>query len=218
MEAARRAIGMPADIGGAYYGEAAEFTRSLSDQPLLVAIAIVSIYIVLGILYESFVHPFTVITTLPSAGLGRAAGADGDAPRLFRRGAGRRDLLMGIVKKNAIMMIDFALELQRAPGVSAQDAILRAAQMRLRPIVMTTVAALLGAAPLALSSGRGANCASARRHHHRRPADFPASHALHHAGDVSCRRALPAQTAPRSARRAHGDVETGTKRPGPRRA
>jgi len=155
IAAARRATGMPSDITGAFYGEAAEFDKSLADQPLLVLIAIVSIYIVIGILYESFVHPFTVITTLPSAGLGALL-----ALKLVRLDFSVVALvgvilLMGIVKKNAIMMIDFALELQRTQGVPARDAILRAAQMRFRPITMTTVAALLGAAPLALAVGPG---------------------------------------------------------------
>jgi len=148
-------IGMPATIIGAFSADAAEFTRSLDSQPWLILAAIITIYIMLGVLYESFAHPFTILTTLPSAGVGALlalilSGHDLSVVALIGI-----ILLMGIVKKNAIMMIDFALVAERDQGLSPEDAILRACLLRFRPIMMTTLAALFGALPLALASGMG---------------------------------------------------------------
>ena len=148
-------IGLPATIIGTFSADAAEFSRSLASQPWLILAAIITIYIVLGVLYESFAHPFTILTTLPSAGVGA----------LLALWIGGHDLsvvaligiilLMGIVKKNAIMMIDFALVAEREQGLTPEEAIIRACLLRFRPIMMTTLAALFGALPLALASGMG---------------------------------------------------------------
>ena len=148
-------IGLPGTIIGAFSADAAEFSRSLTNQPWLILAALITIYIVLGVLYESFAHPFTILTTLPSAGVGALlalilAGQDLSVVALIGI-----ILLMGIVKKNAIMMIDFALVAEREQGLSPQDAIIRACLLRFRPIMMTTLAALFGALPLALASGMG---------------------------------------------------------------
>jgi multidrug efflux pump len=148
-------IGMPADIMGIFSGDAAEFNKSLASEPWLILAAVIAIYVVLGVLYESFVHPFTVLTTLPSAGVGALL-----ALILFRLDMSIVALigivlLMGIVKKNAIMMIDFALETERLEGLPPEQSIVRACHLRFRPIMMTTLAALLGALPLALSHGAG---------------------------------------------------------------
>ena len=148
-------IGLPGTIIGAFSADAAEFARSLANQPWLILAALITIYIVLGVLYESFAHPFTILTTLPSAGVGALlalilAGQDLSVVALIGI-----ILLMGIVKKNAIMMIDFALVAEREQGLSPQEAIIRACLLRFRPIMMTTLAALFGALPLALASGMG---------------------------------------------------------------
>jgi multidrug efflux pump len=153
--AAERSLGMPASIVGAFAGDAAEFENALGSQPWLILAAIVVIYISLGVLYESLVHPVTILSTLPSAGIGAllalwAAGMD-----LSLVGLIGIVLLMGIVKKNAIMMIDFALDAERNEGKSPAEAIREACRMRYRPIMMTTMAALLGALPLAIESGTG---------------------------------------------------------------
>ena len=152
---ASTAIGMPASVTGSYSGDADEFTKSLQGQPWLMLAAVITIYIVLGVLYESFVHPFTILTTLPSAGIGALlalmlVGMDFSFVALIGI-----VLLMGIVKKNAIMMIDFALEAERTQGLSPHDSIMQACLLRFRPIMMTTLAALFGALPLALESGTG---------------------------------------------------------------
>jgi multidrug efflux pump len=148
-------IALPSSIVSAFSGDAAEFNKSLASEPYLILAAIVAIYIVLGVLYESFVHPFTVLTTLPSAGVGALL-----ALLVFRLDMSIVALigivlLMGIVKKNAIMMIDFALDFERDQGASPEESIVRACHLRFRPIMMTTLAALLGALPLALSHGAG---------------------------------------------------------------
>ena len=148
-------IGMPASVSGSYSGDAAEFSKSLAGEPWLILAAVVTIYIILGVLYESFIHPFTILTTLPSAGVGALlalmiCGQDLSIVALIGI-----VLLMGIVKKNAIMMIDFALEAERVEGMSARDSIIQASQLRFRPIMMTTLAALFGALPLALEGGTG---------------------------------------------------------------
>ncbi|MDR3498237.1 MAG: efflux RND transporter permease subunit [Parvibaculum sp.] len=148
-------IGVPTSIHGGFQGTAKVFQDSLSNQPLLILAAIVSVYIVLGVLYESFIHPITILSTLPSAGVGAVF-----ALKLFNT---EFDiialigviLLIGIVKKNAIMMIDFALSAEREDKLNSRDAIYRACLLRFRPIMMTTLAALLGAIPLAIGFGEG---------------------------------------------------------------
>jgi multidrug efflux pump len=155
IEAAVRDVGLPHTISGTYSGEAAEFTRALDGQPWLILAAIVCIYLVLGVLYESAIHPLTILTTLPSAGIGAVlalyvTGLDLSVVALIGV-----ILLMGIVKKNAILMIDFALDAERDRGLSPRAAILEACRLRFRPIMMTTLAALLGALPLAVESGVG---------------------------------------------------------------
>jgi multidrug efflux pump len=156
IAAAERTIGMPTSVIGTFSGDAAEFAKSLAGQPWLILAAAVTIYIVLGVLYESFVHPLTILSTLPSAGVGAllalmAFGYDLSVIALIGI-----VLLMGIVKKNAIMMIDFAIEAERGQGMSPRDAIVQASLLRFRPIMMTTLAALFGAIPLAIESGTGA--------------------------------------------------------------
>ena len=148
-------IGMPPSVVGVFSADAAEFNKSLESEPWLILAAIIAIYVVLGVLYESFLHPFTVLTTLPSAGVGALV-----ALMLFRIDLSVVALigiilLMGIVKKNAIMMIDFALETERLDGLTPRQSIIRAALLRFRPIMMTTLAALLGALPLVLAHGAG---------------------------------------------------------------
>jgi multidrug efflux pump len=155
FERAAQAIRLPADLTGGFAGTALEYEKALGEERLLVVAAVVAIYIVLGILYESFIHPVTILTTLPSAGLGAVAA-------LFLFGIPFTIialigviLLIGIVKKNAIMMIDFALQAEREEGLTSREAIFRAAMMRFRPIMMTTAAALLGALPLCFNLGEG---------------------------------------------------------------
>jgi multidrug efflux pump len=149
-------IGMPGSIVGIYAGDAAEFSKSLAGQPWLILAALVTIYIVLGVLYESYIHPITILSTLPSAGVGAILALMLFGQDLSVIGLIGIILLMGIVKKNAIMMIDFALEAERHQGMSAMDAIVQACLLRFRPIMMTTLAALFGALPLAVESGTGA--------------------------------------------------------------
>ncbi|MBN9598874.1 MAG: efflux RND transporter permease subunit [Afipia sp.] len=149
-------IGMPSIITGLYSGDAAEFSRSLAGQPWLILAAVVTIYIVLGVLYESYIHPITILSTLPSAGVGAILALMLFGQDLSVIGLIGIILLMGIVKKNAIMMIDFALEAERHKGMSPYDAIVQACLLRFRPIMMTTLAALFGALPLAIESGTGA--------------------------------------------------------------
>jgi multidrug efflux pump len=152
---AQAEIGLPATMTGAYSGDAAEFRRSLEAEPWLILAAIVVIYIVLGVLYESFVHPVTILSTLPSAGIGALVALMLTGQDLSLVALVGIVLLMGIVKKNAIMMIDFALDAERTRGLSPEAAIMEACLLRYRPIMMTTAAALLGALPLALESGSG---------------------------------------------------------------
>ncbi len=152
---AERDIGLPATISGSYSGDAAEFQKSLAAEPWLILAAVVVIYIVLGVLYESTIHPLTILSTLPSAGIGAllalmAVGADLSLVALVGI-----VLLMGIVKKNAIMMIDFAIDAERSRGLSPEAAIEEACLLRFRPIMMTTMSALLGALPLVIENGTG---------------------------------------------------------------
>ena len=155
ITAAQQSIGMPSTVTGSYSGDAAEFASSLAGEPWLLLAATIAIYIVLGVLYESFIHPLTILSTLPSAGVGALLalmlfGYDLSVIALIGI-----VLLMGIVKKNAILMIDFALEAERHQGMSPEESIVQAALLRFRPIMMTTLAALFGALPLALESGTG---------------------------------------------------------------
>ena len=155
IEDATRGMGMPATIQAGFQGTAQAFQASLANEPILILAALLAVYIVLGILYESYVHPLTILSTLPSAGVGALL-----ALLLFRTELTVIALigiilLIGIVKKNAIMMIDFALEAQRVEGKDAKAAIYEACLLRFRPIMMTTMAALLGGMPLALGAGTG---------------------------------------------------------------
>ncbi|MBW8358063.1 MAG: multidrug efflux RND transporter permease subunit [Pseudomonas sp.] len=156
LDQAKSEIGMPAAISGNFQGAAQAFQSSLASQPYLILAALVAVYIILGVLYESFVHPLTIISTLPSAGLGALlmlwlCGQDFSIMALIGL-----VLLIGIVKKNGILMIDFALEAQRNRGLAPEEAIYQACITRFRPIIMTTLAALLGALPLMLGYGTGA--------------------------------------------------------------
>jgi multidrug efflux pump len=155
ISAAQREIDLPDTIIGSYSGDAAEFARSLAGQPWLILAAAIAIYIVLGVLYESFIHPLTILSTLPSAGVGALLALMVVGQELSIVALIGIILLMGIVKKNAIMMIDFALEAERTEGLSPRDSIVKAALLRFRPIMMTTLAALFGALPLAVESGTG---------------------------------------------------------------
>jgi multidrug efflux pump len=148
-------LNFPPQVRGEFVGKAAEFTSSLGDEVLLLLAAIVVIYIVLGVLYESYIHPLTIISTLPPAGVGALLALILCGMSLSVDGIVGIVLLIGIVKKNAIMMIDFAIEARRT-GMNARDAIRRACLLRFRPIMMTTAAAMLGALPLALGNGIGA--------------------------------------------------------------
>jgi len=150
-----QSIGIPATIRGGFSGTAQAFQSSLASEPLLITTALLAVYIVLGILYESYIHPITILSTLPSAGVGAVlalliTGTDLSVIALIGI-----ILLIGIVKKNAIMMIDFALAAERNDGKSSTDAIYQACVLRFRPILMTTMAALFGALPLALGTGTG---------------------------------------------------------------
>jgi multidrug efflux pump len=155
IRAMQARLGMPDTMRGSFGGDAAEFDRSLAGQGWLILAAVIVIYIVLGVLYESVVHPITILSTLPSAGIGALVALMMVGLDLSVLGLIGIVLLMGIVKKNAIMMIDFALEAQRDHGMSPRDAIREACLLRFRPIMMTTMAALLGAVPLVLGHGAG---------------------------------------------------------------
>jgi multidrug efflux pump len=156
IEDALARIGVPASVRGSFQGTARAFQDSLNSQPWLILAALLTVYIVLGVLYESYVHPITILSTLPSAGVGALL-----ALKLFHTEFSVIALigvilLIGIVKKNAIMMIDFALEAERNHNKSSRDAIFEACLLRFRPIMMTTMAALLAAVPLAIGTGDGA--------------------------------------------------------------
>jgi HAE1 family hydrophobic/amphiphilic exporter-1 len=155
IERAQAEIGMPSTVTGNFRGTAQEFQKSLATQPLLILGALIAVYIILGVLYESFVHPLTILSTLPSAGVGAVLAlwlTKTDFSIMALIGV---VLLIGIVKKNGILMVDFALERQRKNGLSPLDAIHEACLVRFRPIIMTTIAAMLGAIPLMLGFGTG---------------------------------------------------------------
>ncbi|MBU6472177.1 MAG: efflux RND transporter permease subunit, partial [Alphaproteobacteria bacterium] len=155
VQAAEGEIGLPAGISTAFQGAALAFQNSATNEILLILAAIVVVYIVLGVLYESFIHPVTILSTLPSAGVGALIALIISGHELDIVSIIGIILLIGIVKKNAIMLIDFALEAERREGLSSREAIYQAALLRFRPILMTTVAALFGALPLMLGSGTG---------------------------------------------------------------
>jgi multidrug efflux pump len=155
VESVTRRMGLPASIIGSFQGTAQAFEASLTNEPLLILAALVTVYIVLGVLYESYIHPITILSTLPSAGVGAVL-----ALLIFRTELSIIAvigiiLLIGIVKKNGIMIVDFALDAERKEGKNPVDAIYQASLLRFRPIMMTTMAALLGALPLALGRGVG---------------------------------------------------------------
>jgi multidrug efflux pump len=156
IDAAKKELGLPASIQASFQGTAAAFQASLTNEPLLILAALITVYIVLGVLYESYIHPITILSTLPSAGVGALLAlmiCHTDFSVIALIGI---ILLIGIVEKNAIMMIDFALDAERKEFKSAVDAIFQACLLRFRPIIMTTLAALLAGIPLALGSGTGA--------------------------------------------------------------
>ncbi len=155
IEKAQREIGMPLSIQAAFQGTAASFQASLSNEPILILAALVTVYIVLGVLYESYIHPITILSTLPSAGVGAILALLICGSELSVVALIGIILLIGIVKKNGIMMIDFALEAERKEGKSPEEAIYQACLLRFRPIMMTTMAALLAGLPLALGTGIG---------------------------------------------------------------
>ena len=149
-------IKMPASINASFQGTAAAFQTSLSNEPLLILAALITVYIVLGVLYESYIHPITIISSLPSAGVGALLALMITRTEFSVIALIGIILLIGIVQKNAIMMIDFALQAERGEGKSAEEAIFQACQLRFRPILMTTMAAMLGGLPLWLGGGVGA--------------------------------------------------------------
>jgi multidrug efflux pump len=155
IDAAQKAIGMPLSVQAAFQGTAASFQASLSNEPLLILAALITVYIVLGVLYESYIHPITILSTLPSAGVGAILSLMLFHQELSVVALIGIILLIGIVKKNGIMMVDFALELERKEGKNSEESIYEASLLRFRPIMMTTMAALLGGLPLALGTGIG---------------------------------------------------------------
>jgi multidrug efflux pump len=155
IDQAERSIGFPSTINASFQGTAAAFQTSLASEPILILAALATVYIVLGVLYESYIHPITILSTLPSAGVGAILALLLTHNDLNVIGLIGIILLIGIVKKNAIMMIDFALEAERSEGKNSRDSIYEACILRFRPIMMTTMAALLGGLPLALGTGTG---------------------------------------------------------------
>jgi HAE1 family hydrophobic/amphiphilic exporter-1 len=155
IEQTQAALGAPSTLIGSFQGTAAAFQESLSSMPILILAALLSVYIILGVLYESYIHPLTILSTLPSAGLGallflRLGGHD-----LTVIGIIAIILLIGIVKKNGIMIVDVALKLEREEGMGAEEAVVEASHQRLRPILMTTACAFLGGVPMILGQGTG---------------------------------------------------------------
>jgi len=155
IENAERSIGFPSTIKASFQGTAAAFQQSLANEPILILAALATVYIVLGMLYESYIHPITILSTLPSAGVGAILALKLTNNELNVMGLIGIILLIGIVKKNAIMMIDFALETERTAGKNSTESIYDACILRFRPIMMTTMAAMLGGLPLALGAGTG---------------------------------------------------------------
>jgi multidrug efflux pump len=156
IDAAMRDLGVPATVHGGFQGTASVFQSSLASEPWLILAALLTVYIVLGILYESMIHPLTILSTLPSAGLGATLALMLCRTEFTILALIGVILLIGIVKKNAIMMIDVALDAERTRGLTPEVAIHEACLLRFRPILMTTMAAMLGALPMALGTGVGA--------------------------------------------------------------
>src|SRR4029453_13686093 len=156
IEEALARIGVPTTVRGSFQGSARAFRAALETQPVLILTALLTLYIVLGVLYESWVHPLTILSTLPSAGVGALVALLCFTPDFWCMALMGVIMLIGIVQKNAIMMIDFALAAERRGDMSARDAIYQACLLRFRPILMTTLSALLAAIPLALGRGDGA--------------------------------------------------------------
>jgi len=156
INSAEAKMGVPASITGSFSGTAQAFKASLANEPLLIAAAIATVYIVLGVLYESYIHPVTILSTLPSAGVGALLALLITNTSLSVIALVGVFLLIGIVKKNAIMMIDFALEVERREHLTPKESVYQACLLRFRPIMMTTMAAMLGGLPLALGTGMGA--------------------------------------------------------------
>ena len=155
IEDRMRELGVPASIHGSFQGTARVFQQSLENEPLLIAAALIAVYVVLGVLYESYVHPITILSTLPSAGVGAVLALIATGTEFSIMALIGVILLIGIVKKNAIMMIDFALHAERSEGLNSREVIYQACLKRFRPIMMTTMAAMLGALPLAMGFGEG---------------------------------------------------------------
>jgi len=155
IKSAQQQIGLPPSVQASFQGTAQAFLNSLANEPILILAAVVTVYIVLGVLYESYIHPITILSTLPSAGVGALLALLICKTEFSVIALIGIVLLIGIVKKNAIMMIDFALEAERQEGKTPLDAIYEACLLRFRPIMMTTMAALLGGLPLALGTGTG---------------------------------------------------------------
>jgi multidrug efflux pump subunit AcrB len=155
VEQAQRELGMPQSMRGSFQGAAQAFQASLKDEPYLILAALVTVYIVLGILYESYIHPITILSTLPSAGVGALLALILCKSELNMMSLIGIILLIGIVKKNAIILIDFAIEAERNMNLTPDESIYKACILRFRPITMTTMAALLGGLPLALGTGAG---------------------------------------------------------------
>jgi multidrug efflux pump len=155
VERVQKQMNMPLSVQGAFQGTAAAFEASLTNEPLLILAALITVYIVLGVLYESYIHPITILSTLPSAGVGACLALLITHTELSVVSLIGIILLIGIVKKNGIMIVDFALEAERKEGKNSIDAIYEASLLRFRPIMMTTMAALLGGLPLALGTGIG---------------------------------------------------------------
>ena len=151
----RSELGAPATMTASFQGVAAAFQESLSTMPVLIVAALVSVYIILGVLYESFIHPLTILSTLPSAGLGALLALKLAGQDLNVIGIIAIILLIGIVKKNGIMIVDVALRLEREHGLSAEEASRQASHQRFRPILMTTACAILGGLPMILTHGTG---------------------------------------------------------------
>jgi multidrug efflux pump len=156
IAAAEREIGMPSSVQGTFQGTAQAFQDSLKNEPILILAALIAVYLVLGILYESYIHPITILSSLPSAGVGALLALLIFHVELSVIAIIGIILLIGIVKKNAIMMIDFALEVERREKIPPREAIFKACLLRFRPIMMTTMAAMLGGIPLAIGGGTGA--------------------------------------------------------------
>jgi multidrug efflux pump len=156
IEDEMRRLGVPASVRGSFQGTAKMFQQSLGNEPILIAAALLAVYIVLGVLYESYIHPITILSTLPSAGVGAVLALIYTKTEFSIMAMIGVVLLIGIVKKNAIMMIDFALDAERREGLTSREAIYQACLKRFRPIIMTTMAAMFGAVPLAIGFGEGA--------------------------------------------------------------